>query len=112
MGGLLAAAAVEVKEEDGRKGKPPWKARGNDAERERREVERGVGVQGSTSDEEEEEEEEGEEDVESAWEEKEEATVRCDNSASLWGAPPPPASGETGTPLSPNGRGRNAATAQ
>lgn len=84
---------------------------GNDADRERREAERGVGVQGNTTDEE--EEEEGDEE-ESAWEEKEEATLCCDNSTSLWGAPPPPASGETDSPLSPYGvaavgRGRNPA---
>ncbi len=66
MGGLVVAA-VEVKEEGGRMGKPPWRVMGNDAERERREAERGVGVQGSTRDEEEEEEEDGEEEeVESA----------------------------------------------
>ena len=103
MGGL-AAAAAEVKEDGGRMGKPPCRAMGNDAERERREAERGAGLQGSTRDEEEEEEGE-EEEVESAWEEKEEA--------SLWDAPPP-ASGETESPLSPYGataagRGRNAA---
>lgn len=34
MGGL--AAAVEVKEDGGRMGKPPCRAMGNDAERERR----------------------------------------------------------------------------
>ena len=38
--------------------------------------------------------------------------LRCDNSTNLWGAPPPPASGETGSALSPYdaaGIGRNAA---
>ena len=64
MGGLLVAA-VEVEEEGGTMGKPPWRLMGNDAERERREAERGAGAQGSTRDEEEdeEEEEEGEEEV-------------------------------------------------
>lgn len=61
MGGL---EAVEVKEEGGRMGKPPWRAKGNDctdADRERREVERGFVLQGSIRDEEEEEEGEEEE---------------------------------------------------
>lgn len=53
--------------EGGRMGKPPWRAIGNEAERERREVERGVGAQGSMRDDEEEEEEERDE--ESVWEE-------------------------------------------
>lgn len=56
MGGLV----VEVKEEGGMMGNPPWRLMGNDAEWERREVERGAG---STRDE---EDEEGEEVVESA----------------------------------------------
>lgn len=56
MGGLVVM--VEVKEEGGSMGKPPWRAMGNEAERERREAERGVGAQGSTR---EEEVEEGEE---------------------------------------------------
>ncbi len=103
-------AVVEEKEEGGTMGKPPWRLMGNDAESERREADRGAGAHGSTRDEEEEEEEEGEEEVvESAYEEKEVATLRCDNSASLWGAPPPPASGETESALSPYGKGRNAA---
>lgn len=70
---------------------PPWREMGNDAERESREAERGVEVQGSTRDEE--EEEEGEEEVESAWEEKEEETTP------RWEPPPAPTSGET-SPLS------------
>lgn len=62
MGGL-AVAVVEMKEEGGTMGKPPWRAMGNDAEKERREPERGAGPQGSVRDEEEEEEEEGQEEV-------------------------------------------------
>lgn len=67
MGGLVVEA-VEVKEEGGTMGKPPWRVMGKDAERERREAEMGAGAQGSTRDEDEEEEEEGEEEavVESA----------------------------------------------
>lgn len=66
MGGLVVAAVEGKEEEGGRTGKPPWRVMGNDAERERREAERGVGVQGSTRDEEEEEEDGEEEEVESA----------------------------------------------
>lgn len=101
---LLLWGVWEEEEEEmgggGRKGKHPWRAIGKDAGKEKREVESGVGLQGSTRDD---EEEEGEEEVV-------EVTLCCDSSASLWGAPPlpAPATGHPGSALSaPYGRGRS-----